>query len=91
VYNHVPGLEGVHGFDLDSIRVIFPNVIRFHPTYGSRAAHKPAVVSIREQGAQPVVHGLVAITQAVQNVAHRCDVKVFVNELGDLSGRRKHK
>ena len=30
-----------------------------------------------------MVHGLVAVTQAIQDVAHRCHVKVFANELFD--------
>jgi len=56
-----------------------PNVIGFHPRI---VRARPQAAFLRSATrAQAMVHGLVAIAQAVQDVAHRRDVKVGVNEL----------
>jgi hypothetical protein len=53
-------------------------------------AHEPAVLPIRQQRPQSLMHRLVAVAQTIQDIAHSGHVEVLANGLFDFSSVGKH-
>ena len=90
--SHVPLTQRIDCFKLSPIGVTLLNVIGVHPAEGTGAADKAAVIAVGQQGPQPLMHGLITVTQLIQNVAdsryidtaaNECEVSVSLSTIGE--------
>jgi hypothetical protein len=76
---NITRLEGIHHVDLQAVGIVLNNVIRFHPANGPGATNDNAVGGVK--GPESLVHSLLAMPQAVENVAERSHVQVLSNPI----------
>ena len=78
--DHVSRLERIHELDFKSVRILFNDVVGFHPSCRARAPGKAAAFGVRQQGAQSVMHRLMAKPKMVKDVTHCRHVKFSLGE-----------
>jgi len=84
VDDNVSGVQRIHKLDLETIRIFLYYIIDLHPSHGTGAAHEPTVADIRQKRPKPLMHGLIAIAQRIQDVAYRGHVEMFFDETEDF-------
>jgi T5SS/PEP-CTERM-associated repeat protein len=90
VNGHISRPERVHEVEFQPVGIFRHHVVGLHPAHRARPAYETAVLGIRQQRSKPLVHGLVPMSQAVENVAHRRHIQARPHELKNLLVTVKH-
>src|SRR6185437_9966490 len=79
---YISGLQRVDSVDFKTVWVFFHDIVGLHPTESPRAANDGGMRGVERP--QPLMHGLMAKAQTVQDIGHRSNVQIVAHPLDAL-------